>query len=248
MLRSIVTAHSPVSPLFADRRPMSTPPARASEEVVLGLGAPASLSAGEILFMEGDEARFFYRIVDGCVCAYKLMADGRRQITGFHFRGDLVGVNLNGIHIYGIEAIAPTRLQRYARVEMSTFAQRRPELARWLLDLATSELTSAQDQMLLLGRKSAAERLASFLLRMARHGRDGHAPAAAVSLPMTRAHIADYLGLTVETVSRTFTQFRAVGLIALHGSHTVGLTDPDALADIADGCDASLREHPRRCA
>jgi CRP/FNR family transcriptional regulator len=212
---------------------------------LFGAGSAVDFDACETLFIEGDSADWLYEVVGGSVCTYKLMLDGRRQITAFHFPGDLLGLRVHGQHVYGAEAITRARLRRYAHAEIDRFVARSPDIARHLLGLAEDELTGAQEQMLLLGRKTARERLVSFLLLMAERARRRGAPANPVSLPMTRSHIADYLGLTVETVSRAMTQLRSVGLVVLVEAHKVELRDVAALRAIAAGEEAPC---PRRVA
>lgn len=208
---------------------------------VLGEGTIVVLEAGETLFMECDDAKFLYEVVGGTMCTYKLMADGRRQITGFHFPGDLLGLHMRGVHVYSAEPVTTARLRRYAHSDIEAFAARSPDIAHHLLGLAEDELTSAQDQMLLLGRKTARERLSSFLLLLSERAERRGEAANPIALPMTRAHIADYLGLTVETVSRTMTQLRNAGLVVLDDSHMAELCDLDALEEIAAGDAPDLR-------
>lgn len=199
---------------------------------LFGAGSAVDFDACETLFIEGDSADWLYEVVGGSVCTYKLMLDGRRQITAFHFPGDLLGLRVHGQHVYGAEAITRARLRRYAHAEIDRFVARSPDIARHLLGLAEDELTGAQEQMLLLGRKSAREKVLSFLLARARH-EDDEGYDTEIDVPMTRADIADYLGLTVETVSRTFTALREEGLIETPTPNRVVLAAIDRIEDIA---------------
>jgi CRP-like cAMP-binding protein len=195
------------------------------------IGTPLALKRGETVFYEGDPADAYYKVVSGAVRSCKLLADGRRQIGQFFLAGDLFGLGLGGTWLFSAEAVTDAVLVRYARQHVDRLAGEEPAVGRCLLSVAARHLVAAHQQMLLLGRKTAEERIASFLLAMAERsgGRERFV------LPMTRADIADYLGLTIETVSRTFTQLRNDGLIALRGTSEVVIADREALEDIADG-------------
>lgn len=171
---------------------------------------------------------------------YKLLGDGRRQVTGFLFAGDFLGLIHNEAYAYSAEALAPTKLCRFPRRKLEALLDEMPNLEQRLLVMASHELAAAQDQMMLLGRKSARERVVSFILMLsnsaarrgaARRGR----PGDPVLLPMSRSDIADYLGLTVETVSRTFTRLKKQGLIELLDEKRIRLAKRQALREIADG-------------
>jgi CRP/FNR family transcriptional regulator len=195
----------------------------------------------QILFQEGDDADNVYNILSGVLKLYKLLPDGRRQITGFVYAGDFLGIASIGTHSYSAEAVSEISLCRFPRAKLYRLFDRYPALQSRLLGIATDELTAAQDQMLLLGRKTAAEKLASFLLslvrRMAPRGSSKEAAdlAVAVPVPMTRNDIADYLGLTVETVSRTLSRLKRAGDIAITDAHHITIVRPESLRDIAEG-------------
>ena len=187
------------------------------------------------IFNEDDPAEFVYNVTAGTVKVYKLLGDGRRQITGFLFAGDFLGLTHNESYAYSAEALAPTTLCRFPRRKLEVLLDEMPNLEQRLLAMASHELAAAQDQMVLLGRKSARERVVSFILMLsnsaARHGR----PSDPVFLPMSRSDIADYLGLTVETVSRTLTRLRKQGLIELLDEKQVRLSKQYELREIAEG-------------
>lgn len=187
------------------------------------------------IFDEAEPADFVYNVKDGAVKVYKLLADGRRQITGFLWTGDFLGLTHNESYAYSAEALSPTVLCRFPRQKFELLLADIPKLEQRLLGIASHELAAAQDQMMLLGRKSARERVVSFLLMLsdaaARRGR----PGDPVSLPMTRADVGDYLGLTIETVSRTLSQLKTQGLIRLLDEKRIELEDIDELRDIAAG-------------
>ena len=187
--------------------------------------------AGETLFTEGDNADGIYEIVSGMLRLYKLLPDGRRQITGFLSAGQILGLAPRGTHVYSAEAINDVSLCRYPRVGLDRLIDEVPALARRLLAVTSHELCTAQDQMLLLGRKAATEKVASFLLLLADQQRKGDE----VCVPMSRGDIADYLGLTTETVSRTFTKLKTLGLIGLPTPNRVEIRDRGQLEDFAVG-------------
>lgn len=191
--------------------------------------------AGEALFHEGDPNPFVFNIVEGVVKLYRLLPDGRRQITGFLFRGDFLGLGSRGPATYTAQALTAINTCRFRRTEFEQQLCDLPKLERRLVEMAGDELVAAQEQIVLLGRKTARERLASFLVRAGeRQARLGE-PTDRVRLPMTRLDIADYLGLTIETVSRTMTQFRTSGLIRLVEIDELIVLRPDALRALADG-------------
>ena len=187
------------------------------------------------IFDEAEPAENVYNVTAGAVKIYKLLPDGRRQITGFLFPGDFLGLTHNEAYAYSAEALAPTKLCRFPRRKLEGLLDEIPTLEQRLLGMASHELAAAQDQMLLLGRKSARERIVSFILMLSdaavRHGE----PADPVFLPMNRSDIADYLGLTIETVSRFFTRLKTQGLIQLVDERRIRLARPEALREIAAG-------------
>lgn len=188
----------------------------------------------QMIFSEGDAAASLFNVTGGVVKIYKLLPDGRRQITGFLFPGDFLGLALHDTYSYSAEAITAVSLCRFPRTKLETLMGEMPHLEKQMLRTASNELAAAQDQMLLLGRKSAAERVATFLLMLHRRAlRRDDSHGALLDLPISRADMADYLGLTIETVSRTFTKLKNEGLITLPGTHKVDLADMDQLEDLA---------------
>ncbi|MCA8909380.1 MAG: helix-turn-helix domain-containing protein [Rhodospirillaceae bacterium] len=193
------------------------------------------VDAQHTIFSEGDPATNVFNVTSGTAKLYKLLPDGRRQITGFLFGGDFMGLSVNERYAYTAETVSATTICRFARRKLDTLMDEFPKLQRRLFSLASTELAAAQDQMLLLGRKTAREKIASFLImlsqRAARRGQRDNP----VGLPMGRADIADYLGLTTETVSRTFTQLKSSGVISLLENNRVDLIDRNAIHEIAEG-------------
>ena len=191
------------------------------------------LAPQQMIFNEGDPAAHLFNVIEGAVKIYKLLPDGRRQITGFLFPGDFLGIALHDRYTYSAEAVTAVRLCRFPRAKFEKLLQEFPKLENRLLQTASNELAAAQDQMVLLGRKSAAERIASFLMTLAARARQRRQQDRLLSVPMSRADIGDYLGLTIETVSRTFTRLRKAGAIALPDHHHVEVVQPDALMELA---------------
>ena len=208
----------------------------ASAKVALA-GKSQRLAAGQHLFSEGDEADGVYEVVSGIVRLHKLLPDGRRQVIGFIGAGQLLGFSGDDDYAYTAEALTSVTLQRYGRASFERLLDEIPGLARRLLKAASAELLAAQDQMLLLGRKSATERIGSFLLAMAAlQGASGR--SREVQIPMSRSDIADYLGLTVETVSRTLAKLKHDGAIGLPVPNRVTVLDYDQIESLSDGSGA----------
>ncbi len=195
------------------------------------------VEAKEFVFAEGDAASHVYRVETGAVALFKVLIDGRRQIVGFAYPGDLVGLGAEGEHMMNAQAIKPTRLRCLPISGLHRSVAQDPTLYFQLYQAVARELASARDLMLTTGQRTATERVVSFLLALSRrNARTGRDPAM-LELPMTRSDIGDFLGLTIETVSRTFTKLRAMGLIELVHSSEVKLIDIDALKSLADGED-----------
>ena len=183
------------------------------------------------LIEEGEPAECVFTVLEGILKLYKLMPDGRRQVTGFLIPGDFVGLAFGESYIYTAEAVVEGAACRFTRNQFHRMMEEFPALEGRLLSKVSTELAAAQEQMLLLGRKTARERLATFLLGLAR--RMNRSAGEQVRLPMGRADIADFLGLTVETVSRTFTAMRKAGYLSTVDKHGVVITDLDRLREAA---------------
>lgn len=190
-----------------------------------------AFEADEGIFAVGDWATSFYKVVSGAVRTYRLLSDGRRQIDAFHLPGDIFGLEAGKEHRFNADAVTDVRLVVHRRVA-PTLTGDDGALAHEVVTAVMRGLERAQDHMMLLGRKSAKERFASFLLslseRMEHRG-------AAIDLPMSRADMADHLGLTVESVSRAVTQLEREGLIELPPNRrTVVLRNVAALNHLAE--------------
>ena len=190
-------------------------------------GMQMVVGKGEELFAEGDEAEFFYQVVSGAIRTYKLLSDGRRQIDAFHLRGDIFGLEAGSEHRFSAEAIGDATVIAYRRGRLGALIQDDAAFRDRIMTATLRSLERAQDHMLLLGRKTAQEKMATFLLDMAeRLSKDDEH----FELPMLRSDIADHLGLTIETVSRTLTQFARSGLIRLlPAGRSIGLCNKLAL-------------------
>jgi CRP/FNR family transcriptional regulator len=198
-------------------------------------GGTAALAKGKALFFEGDDARNVYNVISGVLRLSKLLPDGRRQVTGFMFPGDFLGITLEDEHAFTVEAVTGSELCRFSRAQFEDFLLSHSKLERRLYTLAAHELAAARQQLVLLGRKTASERLASFILELSnRQGRSG-TDDTVVELPMSRTDIADYLGLRIETVSREFTVLKTTGLIRLLGTHELRILDRHALQALSEG-------------
>ncbi|GGE00229.1 nitrogen fixation regulation protein FixK [Tsuneonella deserti] len=200
------------------------------------LGSMQKLEAGQPVFHEGDPARRVFMLTFGSLKIYTLLGDGRRQVTGFMFPGDFLGISLEGEYSFTVEALNSAELWWFSRDAFARFIADHPTVEHELYRLSAHELAAAQQQMVLLGRKTAAERLASFFLDLQRRQeRVTGVSERNVDLPMSRLDIADYLGLTKETVSRMLADLRQRGLIRLAQQNRVEVLDRERLEEVAAG-------------
>jgi CRP/FNR family nitrogen fixation transcriptional regulator len=196
-------------------------------ELTLGLSLPGSvltLSPDEEVFAEEEEAAFVYKVVSGAVRTTRLLSDGRRQIGAFYLPGDVFGLESGPVHRFSAEAIKPTKVAMVRRSGVERAAAQDPVAARQLWLLAAHELEDLQDHMVLLGRKTAVERVASFLVKLSQR-----ADTRVIDLPMSRNDIGDHLGLTLETVSRAMSQLVRDRAISLPNARHVVLNNLSAL-------------------
>lgn len=198
------------------------------------------LPPGTTIVEEGEPALAFFNVTGGTVKLFKSLPDGRRQITGFADAGQFLGLSTAQTYSFGAETVDNVRLCRFMRPQLEALLSDYPTFERRLLAAVTDKLAEAQEQMLLLGRKTAREKVATFLLdrmkafhlSMANRRQE---PENMASVPMTRVDIADYLGLTIETVSRTISAFRRSLLIASAENHRIRLLSVATLLNIASG-------------
>ncbi len=196
--------------------------------------AEARLKPSSYLYFEGDEVEWLYQVMVGVLRLTRLLADGRRQVIAFAYPGDIVGFPANGLHHTDCEALTDARLQPFRRAALEN-GEGDAELHTALLQSALREISAMQDHFMMLGRKSACEKLASFLCVLTERVGEEVGGYMQVSLPMSRSDIADFLGLTTETVSRTFTQLRKSNVIAIDNIHTIIIRRPTALLSLSLG-------------
>ncbi len=209
---------------------LETDEIKALENVVEEL----SLATNRPVFYEGDPAEHIYNVFAGTVKTFKLLQDGRRQVLGFQSEGDLLGFASSESYAYNAESLTPVHLCRVSRTRLRKLAGEFPRLESKLLEITVAELAGSQAQMMLLGRKSAPERVASFLIQLSDKSVAAGGEGATLNLPMSRHDIADYLGLTAETVSRVLTQLARQGMIAIPQPYQVDLQRIEELRRLAE--------------
>lgn len=193
-------------------------------------GSTVTIEREHEIYGQGGPARYCWRILSGCVRTVRLMEDGRRQVGEFLFAGDIFGLDDLTIHDFGAEAVTDVKLRRYPRRMVEALAESRAALAHRLRTLTLNNLHAAHERMMLLGRKTAMEKLASFVLEMDR--RSPTPGRAVLDLPMSRTDIADQLGLTVETVCRVLAHLKRDGTLGISRTG-VELHDRRCLRDLA---------------
>ncbi|WP_119269516.1 helix-turn-helix domain-containing protein [Taklimakanibacter deserti] len=200
------------------------------DEMLSGQSA-RKLERGQHLFHQGDDDRNIYKIESGLVRLYRILNDGRRQIISLRFAGDVLGFEAGSERHYSAEAITPVRVRSLD--ENSTYRRLRdePALAPQLVSLLSQELENAREQIAVLNRRSAIEKLAAFILEL--HRRQGE--CGTVEIPLSRTDIADFLGLTIETVSRNLTKLRTRRIIDLPRIHSLVIVDFERLEALAEG-------------
>jgi CRP/FNR family transcriptional regulator, nitrogen fixation regulation protein len=191
------------------------------------MGTAMSFPRNTEIFGENEPADYIYQVISGSVRTYKILNDGRRQVGGFYLPGDIFGLEFADEHTFSAEAIADTKAILVKHSALTALAARNATISRELLAITGGELRRVQDHVLLLV-KSAQERVASFLLEMAERARAGNT----VELPMSRQDIADYLGLTIETVSRTLTGLESAAAIEVPTSRRIVLRNRAALSQL----------------
>jgi CRP-like cAMP-binding protein len=189
------------------------------------MGAPMPFGRNAEIYGENEPAEYLYKVISGTVRTYKVLNDGRRQIGAFYLPGDVFGLEVGEDHTFSAEAIAESKILVIKRSALVALAARDNDVARQLWTMTASELQRAHGHIMLL-IKTAQERVAGFLLEMAKRS----AAASEVELPMSRQDIADYLGLTIETVSRTLTQLENSAAIAVPTSRRIVLRNRAALS------------------
>ena len=183
----------------------------------------------ENIFIQNDPATYLYNITEGNVKIYQLLDDGRIQIIGFLYPGDFFGSYHKHRYNYCAEAIGDLKTCVFDQKTLDKYLDENPILAKELLNKTSYELTVAQDRLTVIGKLNAVERIAKFLLNTSRQRNRIGWQENPISLPMTRQDIADYLGLTIETVSREFSNLKSSNIIKAISSKQIYLKDINAL-------------------
>jgi CRP/FNR family transcriptional regulator len=190
---------------------------------------------GSTLFSADEPTTMVGTVVKGTIKCFKLMADGRQQIVGFLFPGDFVGSPTQETTHAFAEALTAVELCLFPFPAIQRLIREMPNLERRLLTLANEDLDLAQEWMMVLGRKTAQERLATFLLLLAQKAKARGIAEGPIDLPMTRSEIADYLGLSLETVSRQFTKLKSSGHIRIEHNNEITIRNLEGLTEISEG-------------
>jgi len=202
-------------------------------EVLNRIGRRVPVHRGQTLMWEGDDSSIVANVIDGVLKLSTSTADGREQIVGVVYPSDFIGRPFGSTSQHSVTALCDAQICLFTRSAFDEFARSHPELEHKLLQRTLSELDRARHWMLLLGRKSAGERVATFLLEMAQRLADSTCSSVDLverfELPLTRQQMADLLGLTIETVSRQLTRLRQAGIIDLPDRRTVAVLDHDAM-------------------
>ncbi len=205
-----------------------------SIEKLFSVAHPVSVEKGGYLLHEEDSTKYVYNLSSGVSAVERLASDGRRQIMAFVYPGDFIGISSGSSYSISDRALTDVTACKWHMRDIEALYETHPELEHRVHEIATRVLAATMDQIFVLGRKNAVEKIAYFLLyidkRQVKY--DGHTDE--FTLPMTRADIADYLGITVETVSRAFSLLKKQGLIELSQSWVVRLLDEERLAEVAD--------------
>jgi CRP/FNR family transcriptional regulator len=206
-------------------------------ELLNRIGRRQTIKRGQALMWEGDESLLVANVIDGVLKLSTSTADGREQIVGVVYPSDFIGRPFGSTTQHSVTALSDAQVCLFTRSAFDEFARAHPALEHKLLDRTLTELDRARHWMLLLGRKSASERIATFLLEMSR--RLAHSSCAEVDgldqfeLPFGRQQMADVLGLTIETVSRQLTRLRSAGIIDTPDRRSVVILDREALEETA---------------
>lgn len=191
------------------------------------------VARNEAIYSEGDTSDYAYKVVSGVVRLSRHFADGRRQIVQFLFSSDFFNIMGSGEHGFTAEAVSDVVLMKYPQRAFAKLADEHVTIQQRFLNLLSLRLNDIQSHLMMLGRQSAKERVASFLLKLAE--RTGSEDDEIIDLPMGRQDIADYLGLRIETVSRVFSEMKQDRLIDARNLYQFALIDSDGLQAMADG-------------
>ena len=204
-----------------------------------------SVPAGKAICWEGDRASYLFQVVEGVVRLQRIIGEGRRVITAFHYAGDVVGAFLQGDFLFTAEAVGDCKIRRISRKtflsEIAASELLRPEY----IDLLCKQTAAAHEQMVLLSKKNAEERLCSFLEELASRT-DAPAQDGLLQVPMNRQDIADYLGMTIETVSRTISKLASRNIVVPEGRHNLRIVCFSRLTQLCGNADVSFEQNCHR--
>ena len=204
------------------------------------LAVASRFQRDEEIYPQQGSVGCWYRVISGAARRFVLRADGRRQTVDLLLPGDFFGFGVRGMHAFTAEAIvADTVIARYSASRIETLAASDPRAARELSGIVVSAMSRLHSLLLILGRTTAEQKVGSFLLHM--QERVGSGAVDRLTLPVTRYDVADYLALSVETVSRALTGLKERGVISLSGPRKIGIIDRDALENERDGGEALAR-------
>lgn len=232
------TAPAQVLPFALDRQSGTTPRQSPDIAALQRIESKIRFTRGEVIFSEGDPAEFAYRVVTGTVRLCKHTSDGRRQISQFLLPGDYFSFLEMAGHSFTAEAVGDVVLAACPQRQIERLCEERPGLRRFFTSLLSRRVKDVQNHLVILGRQTAKEKMASFLVMLIDRG--GTENGSHIALDMGRQDIADFLGLTIETVCRVLSIFKREKLISLAGLHEVVIRDIDALYRLADA--VPLRE------
>lgn len=223
-----------VPPALLVSQPNTTPvPAAACRDPLEKLGTMVAYERNQTIYFEGDEAEHCFRVRSGAVRLCKVTEDGRRQIAAFLTAGDLFGWVENGEYSFSAEAVTDAKVEKFQRSRIDRAMTEDRALGRRIMAMLSSQLACAHQHVVLLGRLTAYERVATFLLDLARRRRQSRPDDGIVEVPMNRRDLADYLGLTVETVSRVMNGLKRKGVIFFTAPEDVYLKQSEALERMA---------------
>jgi CRP/FNR family nitrogen fixation transcriptional regulator len=195
------------------------------------IGSTLRFKKNAAIFSEGEPSQYVYKVVSGAVRTCRLLVDGRRQIADFYLADDFFGLDWRDAHHFTAEALGDTVVISYPRKQLEALSEATPMIQRLLMATLFKGLAATQDHVVMLGRQTAYERLAWFLLRVMERTSHSHE----LDMPMSRLDIADYLGLTIETVSRGISEFKRRRYISATGAHQMRLIEIEALQALASG-------------
>lgn len=219
---------------FPGKRPAGTPVGMDDDlQLLHRTGAKLRFDRGETIFNEGDTAEYAYSVVSGAVRLCKHLSDGRRQIAQFLLPGDFFSFVDMAEHSFTAEAVCDVVLACYPQRQIERLSEERPAIRRFFASLLSRRVRDVQNHLVMLGRQTAREKVASFLVMLIE--REGAGEAGHLELRMSRQDIADFLGLTIETVCRVLSAMKREKLIGIPGLHELTIRDVDTLYALADG-------------